>query len=337
LDHVTTLASQAGLGQVREVLPLAGGANNRVFRVEAEHGIALLKAYFRHPNDPRDRLAAEYAFSQFAWERGLRYVPQPLACDAKSGLGLYEFVEGARLLPHEITAAAVNEALTFFLSLNRYRRHPDARRLPNASETALSLADHCAILSRRVERLHDIPVSDAIDDSAARFVAEHLLPEWRLVEADIRRRAPAQGDSFDVPLSRDELCLSPSDFGFHNAIRSTAGNWRFIDFEYSGWDDPARMVCDFYFQPAVPIPPETFPYFSSAVAAELGDTGDPGHILRRIDLLLPLYRIKWCCIVLNDFLPVGSHRRRFAGKEAHRERKVGQVAKAQAMLARAVA
>jgi hypothetical protein len=35
-----------------------------------------------------------------------------------------------------------------------------------------------------------------------------------------------------------------------------------------------------------------------------------------MDLLLPVYRMKWCCILLNDFLPVGGQRRRFARNEA---------------------
>jgi hypothetical protein len=31
--------------------------------------------------------------------------------------------------------------------------------------------------------------------------------------------------------------------------------------------------------------------------------------------LLPVYRIKWCCILLNEFLEEGARRRRFAGDE----------------------
>ena len=28
---------------------------------------------------------------------------------------------------------------------------------------------------------------------------------------------------------------------------------------------------------------------------------------------MPIYKVKWCCIVLNAFLPAESERRRFAG------------------------
>src|SRR5207248_5946577 len=94
---VHALAAAAGLGPVRAVAPMAGGKNNRVYRVEAAAGVALLKSYFRHPDDPRDRLGTEFAFSRFAWGAGVRCIPQPLAADPAAGLGLFEFVHGKSL------------------------------------------------------------------------------------------------------------------------------------------------------------------------------------------------------------------------------------------------
>jgi len=42
-----------------------------------------------------------------------------------------------------------------------------------------------------------------------------------------------------------------------------------------------------------------------------------------------LYRVKWCCIMLNDFLPAGRARRRFSGGEsADRARAEAQLSKA---------
>ena len=35
----------------------------------------------------------------------------------------------------------------------------------------------------------------------------------------------------------------------------------------------------------------------------------------RMLLLLPAYRVKWCCIMLNPLLPTGRDRRRFAGRD----------------------
>jgi hypothetical protein len=49
--------------------------------------------------------------------------------------------------------------------------------------------------------------------------------------------------------------------------------------------------------------------------------------------LLPAYRMKWCCILLNEFLPVGGARRKFASEECDpEERKADQLKKAKAAL-----
>ena len=260
--------------------PLPGGANNRVFRVRFPEKSALLKAYFQHPDDKRDRLHAEFSFTRFAWAAGLRCVPEPLACDATNHLGLYEFIEGQPV--REATKDVVQEAITFFRELNRHRAA--ATDLPVASEACFSVAEHLATVERRVNALAGVE-----DAAAAAFVRDELLPCWRA----IARKIPAD----TTPVER---CVSPSDFGFHNALREASGRLWFIDFEYAGWDDPAKMICDFFCQPAVPVSREFLPMFEPS---------------ERAVRLLPVYRVKWCCIMLNDFLPVGGQRRRYAGRE----------------------
>src|SRR5258708_29751946 len=41
-------------------------------------------------------------------------------------------------------------------------------------------------------------------------------------------------------------------FGFHNALLRPSQELCFLDFEYAGHDDPAKMVGDFFSQPAIP-------------------------------------------------------------------------------------
>ena len=67
---LAALTSSANLGAVLSLEPLDGGKNNRVYRLETESGPVLLKSYFRHPDDPRDRLGTEVAFANFAWKHG---------------------------------------------------------------------------------------------------------------------------------------------------------------------------------------------------------------------------------------------------------------------------
>jgi hypothetical protein len=117
-------------------------------------------------------------------------------------------------------------------------------------------------------------------------------------------------------LAAEERCLSPSDFGFHNAIVEQVGGrgerLRFIDFEYAGWDDPAKTACDFACQVQVPVALELAAVFAREIA------GEDHSVTHRIDLLLPVYRIKWCCILLSRLSGVGDARRAFSGGPADR-------------------
>jgi len=304
LTNVTTLLESSGLGLPSAIQRLPGGGNNRVHRVDTASGPVLLKEYFRHAADPRDRLGAEQAFLHFAWGHGVRAIPQPLACDPEAGIGIYEFLAGGKLAPGEVTAAHVDEAAALLAAVNRHRGDPAAARLPSASEACFSLAEHLVCVDRRIARLATIDLQSNLHRRAAALVAERLVPAWQRV----RDTVAASGLPFDAPLATADRVISPSDFGFHNCIATDSG-LKFIDFEYAGWDDPAKTVCDFFCQPAVPVPREHFERFLATAAATSLDTA---ALRNRVGLLFPVYELKWCCIMMNEFLPVGDQRRTFA-------------------------
>jgi hypothetical protein len=331
----------AGVPQRRAIERMTGGGNNRVYRVSADDFDGVLKAYFHHPDDPRDRLRAEFAFSRIAWEAGIRTLPQPLASDPNHHLGLYEFVPGRRLEPQEVDASAVLQAAKFVVEVNRHKLTEAARTLPAAAEACFSLEAHLDCVTRRLRRLTDLNLNEArgtdadIDRAAGELVRDVLQPLFAELTCETRRRAGRIGIDLRQEVALVDRCLSPSDFGFHNAL-TTPGGLRFLDFEYAGWDDPAKLACDFCCQPAVPAAHE---YFADFVAVLTAALSDPTMHAARIELLLPVYQLKWCCILLNDFLPIDGRRRQFAGEwseggdEARRARKAAQLRKADRMLA----
>jgi len=329
---VSKLLAEVGAAREFRVTGLPGGGNNRVYRLDCAGSRFLLKAYFHHPHDSRNRLAAEYSFSRFAWDQGLRCLPQPLARDDRNHLGLYEFIDGRAMEAAEVGPEAVDQAVGFFRELNRHKFDPAARHLPNASEACFTLAEHLACVERRVALLAQLEGTSPLDRVAAAWVRDKLAPTWRRVQDRAVERAAACGLAIDAPVRDVDRCLSPSDFGFHNAILADDGRLRFVDFEYAGWDDPAKTVCDFLCQPKRPLPEEHVARFTQAVVSGLPDM--TMH-QQRVSLLLRVYRLKWCCIMMNEFLPVASRRRNFAhdagGQE---ERKRSQLDKAEQALKR---
>ena len=294
------LTRAANLGDATAITPLSGGRNNRVFRVDTAAGTpALLKSYFHSEADPRDRLAHEAGFTAFAVDRGLPQVPRLLGQDRARRIALFSFVEGRMLEPSEVDAARVGETIDFFVSLNRHRDSDIAAALPLGSEACLCTLEHLALTDGRIRGL------DAIGDpAAAAFIEGELKPRWAALHMPMAKRDDAM-----APAPR---CLSPSDFGFHNALLDHATDRLvFHDFEYAGWDDPAKVLGDFYHQPRRPAPRDTLDAFLAATADVLDLDAEARDRIRR---LLPVYAFKWACIVLGPLLPAAAERRRFAGE-----------------------
>jgi hypothetical protein len=307
---------------------LAGGRNNRVFRVETDGDAPLvLKSYFHDPRDPRNRLATEWGFLKIVWARGVRVVPEPLACEPAARGALYSFVPGRKIAAGQVTDAHVAAAADFVLAINVSSR-PHSQ-LPPGSEACFSLAEHIATVARRVDHLSNLAPNAPLRADAARFVGERLQPAWHTLLARLDREVRGSGFSLEQKLKSTDCCLSPSDFGFHNALENDNGGVTFLDFEYAGRDDPAKLLCDYFCQPEVPVPIRYFEPFLERVTAGLGLDSATRD---RCRLLLDLYRLKWTCILLNDFLALGAARRAFAGLAAWEHRCRAQLAKAEIQL-----
>lgn len=327
--RLTQFAARHIDGSLGRMTRVAGGGNNRLYRLETLNGPLALKAYFHHPLEPRDRLRSEFAFVEFCWAQGLRWTPRPVACDAQQRLALYEFVEGRRLAAGQVRARHVRQAMDFFAAVNEHRHAPSAAGLPPGAEACFTLNDHLQCVERRLHRLAGVRPESAVDREAAAFVAQSLTATWRQVTARVQDRTAAAGLSLDEPLAPDDRCLSPSDFGFHNALADGDDRLRFLDFEYAGWDDPAKLVCDFFCQPETPVSLE---HWETVVEAAAANVANSARHAARFEILLPVYRVKWCCIVLNDFLPLDNQRRRFATQTDPVVRKQRQLAKARGAL-----
>lgn len=289
------------------------GGNNRLYRLETAAGPVALKLYPRAEGDGRDRLGAERAAAVFLAGQGETAIPRFLAAAEDLGFSLFTWVEG-----EAVTAAGpaeVDQALAFLERLHRWRSAPAAAALPPASEACLSEAELRAQLRHRFERLAQV------EDAGLRsFLAARIAP--RLVGPD--------GAGADLP--RHVQTLSPSDFGFHNALRRPDGGLVFLDFEYFGWDDPVKLTADILLHPGMDLAPAARARFLAGCAGLYG--AEDGDFSARLRRFYPLYGLRWCLILLNEFLPERWARRHWAGAADRDRARHRQLAKAEAMAAR---
>ena len=103
-----------------------------------------------------------------------------------------------------------------------------------------------------------------------------------------------------INLDKEKQILSPSDFGFHNAIKNNNNEITFLDFEYFGWDDPVKLTSDFILHPAMNLTTRQKKYWVQSLVKLFIDDA---NFLFRLRNSFYLYGIIWCLILLNEFLP----------------------------------
>lgn len=312
--------------EVRAIEPVSGGGNNRLHRVTAADGRAYaLKRYMHHRSDLRDRLGTEFIGLSFLWRHGVCNVPCPVVADRALQIALYHWAEGAAVTTPG--PADVDLALSFAADLYALARDTEAADLPLASEACLSAADIATQIRRRLGRLQ------TVDDGAlGEFLAERFLPCLDDTWLETLAGCDAIGLDADRPLALSGQTLSPSDFGFHNALRDPLGDLVFLDFEYFGRDDPVKLTADFLLHPGMALDHRLRQRFLDGCARIYG--ADP-EFAARLRLYYPMFALRWCLIVLNEFLPDHWARRDFArpGEDRATARQ-RQLDKAEAMLAR---
>lgn len=296
-----------------KITPLKGGANNRVCRIDFDGTRAplVLKSYFQHPNDLRCRLQAEFEFLMFAWEQGIRCIPQPIRCSHSLNMALYTYLDAELATNMHMTKPFIEKAVNFLAALNENREA--GRHLLRASEGCWHPIDYIKTVDKKLQRLLSVPKNSSVEKSLHEFLQEELIPVWRR----IKEKIPHQQLCLDI--EQEDLIITPSDFGLHNTLIDGTGQPYFIDFEYAGWDDPVKTICDFFLQPKIPISMAYFDFFSQQVARL---SKNVNNTLERVDQMMKVNKMKWCCIILNVFIKEGERRREFAQNATFKEKQL---------------
>lgn len=282
---------------------IRAGRNSEVHRISNPHGQWILKNYYQHSSDIRDRLGTEFGFLTYLEKRGASVVARPIGMDRALNCALYTFFPGRR--PAAIASRHISQAVDFIKTINFSRNARDALALPMAADACLTWQAHMELAESRIDRLLALQPKQELEGEAHQFVREQLLPMWLHLKSSLIQVLA----SSETELPMNDRIISPSDFGFHNVLENQ-GELFFLDFEYAGWDDPAKLICDFICQPELPMTQNQGKQFMDELLPELQQ---PDKLKHRVESLLPVHRLKWSCILLNEFRLEDRNRRIHAG------------------------
>lgn len=274
-----------------------GRGNSRVYELVAElEKKYALKVYPDRQCDSRARLETEFSACQELRGRGYP-VAEALADDKNLGWGIYCWIAGSKIeAPDELF---LDDAIAFVRRLYSDSRIIDSfSQFLQASEACLSGSEIARQIHGRLQKLMAVESEELAD-----FLSREFVPCFTLAVQSAKKEC---GKLFDTALPHSLQMPSPSDFGSHNALRVEGGRSVFIDLEYFGWDDPVKLVSDFYWHPGMRLSLDSRQqWITSCLETFQEDPSFP----QRLNSYLPLYGLRWCLILLNEFLQLGAAHR----------------------------
>jgi len=270
---------------------IVGRGNSRIYKLTGINGVQYaLKVYPDRQLDPRERLETEFSACRY-FEGSELHVAKAHAKDLNLNWAIYGWVSGEPI--NSPDKKFVDDAVNFVEVLFRKSREmKDAGGFNEASEACLSGNE---IVKQIYSRFDLLMMVDS--DELNHYLEMEFLPRFKIIS---KQTSEQVSSLFSEKITCDSQMLSPSDFGAHNAIRVELNQTAFIDFEYFGWDDPVKLVSDFYWHPGMNLSTVLKEQWINCTKGIFKDdvTFEP-----RLIAYLPLFALRWCLILLNEYLP----------------------------------
>jgi hypothetical protein len=288
---------------IKKCEKISGRGNSRVYKLTSMDARQYaLKMYPDRSFDGRTRLETEFNAVRFLRANGFDDVPDAVRKDDDLNLGIYSWIDGQSIgaPDHQDLDQAV-EFVGRLYKVSKTSQHP-ADEL--ATEACLSAMELINQIDARFKRLRSVSMNNP---ALSEFLEQIFSPMWRDLREDLVQTWPESSREKD--LDPKYRILSPSDFGFHNALKD-GEEITFIDFEYFGWDDPVKLTSDFLWHPAMELHPNLTAKWKNSM---LDIFASEPYFKERLNAAMPLYGLRWAMIVLNEFLPGFAGRRKNAG------------------------
>ena len=235
-------------GGVYTIKEITGRANSKIFKIITKDQNYALKLYPSKEFDKRERLLVEFDALTILHQYGVSNTPRPIRKSTDLNTALYEWIDGVSL--REVGLKEVSDALNFIDILKKISSLKSDISSQLASEACLSAKELVSQIDRRFKRLSEIDIKE--DPELHKFLSGQFKPVFDEVKKKINKNWKLPW-LYDKDLIKEFQTLSPSDFGFHNAIYVNNNKIIYIDFEYFGWDDPVKLTSDFIWHAGMDI------------------------------------------------------------------------------------
>jgi hypothetical protein len=269
---------------------IKGRGNSRIYKLNflnSQYGV--LKIYPDRQLDRRKRIETEFIAIDLLGKAGLS-VPKALAMDTDTNWAVYSWIEGS---PRDCDDTFIEDAANFIQKLNLLsKENVNLQNVSQASEACLSGVELERQINNRFKLLKSIS-----DEKLHLFLDKVFYPVYI---NNLKLAKSIMGSEYGSSIPLILQIISPSDFGSHNAIKDLSGKTIFIDFEYFGWDDPVKLISDFYWHPAMNLTDKQQNLWLNRMKNIFTNDID---FDKRLTAYLTIFGLRWCLILLNEFIP----------------------------------
>tara|TARA_B100000886_G_scaffold339847_1_gene306652 strand:+ start:1702 stop:2673 length:972 start_codon:yes stop_codon:yes gene_type:complete len=282
-SNIRNLFLKTGINSVFFKNEINDGINSKIFLYANNREKFVVKLYKNI-----HRLKREKLFYKFLKINNLKFTPKLLSTDLKNKLIIFSFIKGKKV--NKISNNDLDKLILFIRSLNLAK----LKNLPLAIDGIKNRKNYLSLCQKKINDLKYINNRKFSNKALIKFLNQTLLPRFEIIKKNLREK---KFRKYLKIIENKYLIVSPSDIGFHNILKYK-NDLYFYDFEYAGLDDPIKLICDFISQPDQQLSKSQKNKFINNKLFHKHNIKDIKFLVK---IFLPLHRIKWCCIMLNEF------------------------------------
>ena len=264
-------------------LNLKKGRNNKVSYLKINNSEFLIKKYKEEHLTKYTRDNTEYRFISYLKKKKIKNIPKIVQYNSKQKKILFKFINGKKI--KSVSKNNLDSSIRFIKKINS-KTTLKSFKFQYASDACKNYGDHFLCFENRYKNILKLNIKKK--NQKVSNLLNQINSEYKFL---LKKYNVKDGLYEKIPVKN--LILSPSDFGFHNSLLKN-NKLFFFDFEYAGWDDPIKLMCDFILNPDYKISCENEIFFIKNFKKNF-----PKIDLNIYFIFKKIHFLKWICVIMT--------------------------------------
>ncbi len=288
IDSIKNILITHNIDSDYKLKKINSGTNNKVYLVYKKNKKYILKIFLN-----KKRFIKEKIFLEYINNISYPYIPQIIDSNCANKSIITSYLPGSNV--KKLTKKKIIKIIDFIKNINQNINYKHSKKIEFATDYCDSLIEHINLVEKKLNQFKLLNNKNDLNIKVINFIDTKIKIIFNKYKKEIYKNLEYK--KLKKKYDKNYYILSPSDFNFKNIIEFKS-NLYFYDFEYSGKDDPLKLILDFCCQPDFFISKNHKNFFLIEFIKQL-NLDDQLYLY--FNYFLKLNHIKWCLILLNSF------------------------------------